>query len=128
MNDRQLTTNFKLSEFACRDGTHVPDQFYDNVLTLAEQLQVIRDIILEPIYITSGFRTVSYNKQVGGAANSYHLKAMAADIYVKNTSMDGFHAMLKAYMDMDNIIAGGLKHYKKQNFIHYDIRGHYVTW
>lgn len=40
-----------------------------------------------PIYVTSGYRCPELNKLVGGAAQSYHLRGMAADI----TSRCPFH-------------------------------------
>lgn len=37
-----------------------------------------------PWVITAGYRTVSHNKKLGGAPNSWHLKGMAADIACTN--------------------------------------------
>ena len=38
----------------------------------------------QPIYINSGIRSVSYNTQIGGAADSMHMYGLAADISVRN--------------------------------------------
>lgn len=73
-----IAPNFKVSEFACKDGTDEILIDYD----LAVLLQSIRDHFGRAVVITSGYRTPEYNKKVGGATGSYHTKGMAADIYI----------------------------------------------
>ena len=75
-----LTRNFNLSEFRCKDGTGVPPEYLCNVRVLATNLQVIRAKIGQPLVIVSGYRTPEHNRTCGGATNSYHLSAQAADI------------------------------------------------
>ena len=36
------------------------------------------------VIVTSGYRSVDYNKRIGGAKNSMHIKGMAVDISVTN--------------------------------------------
>src|SRR5690606_32669728 len=80
-----LTKNFSMAEFDCKDGTAVPEKYHANVKELAENLQVLRDHINEPVLITgSGYRTPTHNAKVGGAKNSQHLTASGADINAKN--------------------------------------------
>ncbi len=121
-----LTKNFKLSEFACKDGTPVPSELFDNVSELARNLQVIRDDVKSAISVNSGYRTPSHNASVGGKPNSYHLKAMAADIVVDGLRPSELAKLIKGLMDSGSIKRGGLKAYS--TFVHYDIRGHYATW
>lgn len=75
---KQLTKNFVVSEFACKDGT-------DKVL-IAEKLpmvlQFIRARVNRSVTINSAYRTEKHNKSVGGASNSQHLLGYAADIKV----------------------------------------------
>lgn len=78
MNDIQVSKNFKLREFECRDGSHLVK--LDE--RLLEKLQKMRDIIKKPIIVHSGYRTPEYNKKVGGAPRSQHLEGKAADIKV----------------------------------------------
>lgn len=77
-----MTPNFDLKEFL-NPGDPLPDDLIlANLDSVANRLQVIRDLIQLPIQITSGYRTPEHNKKVGGSPNSYHLKGMAADIVV----------------------------------------------
>ena len=56
-----------------------------NLVTLITRvLDPIRERWQSPIYINSGYRCAELNKKVGGAANSYHLRGMAADITAKS--------------------------------------------
>lgn len=43
-------------------------------------LEPLRAKAGRPLLINSGFRSAKLNKKVGGVANSYHLKGLAADI------------------------------------------------
>lgn len=117
----KLTKNFNLIEFHCKDGTEVPFNLACNVLKLAEALQVIRDHIKVPIHINSAYRTLEHNKKINGAKNSYHLKAMAADITVKTISPEKMMITVNELINQNKIPQGGLFLYP--GFIHYDIRG-----
>lgn len=77
----KLSANFYVKEFACKDGT-------DMILIsreLVEVLQKIRNYFKKPVTITSGYRTPSHNKKIGGASGSKHTKGLAADIKVSGT-------------------------------------------
>lgn len=135
MKQKQLTKNFNISEFRCKDGSDVPDELENNCLELATNLQVIRDqFSIElgsdmPLIILSGYRSPEHNKKVKGATNSYHTKAMASDITLKDKSLlNHLYIMIKEMIDFEKIKAGGITFYRDKNFIHYDIRGSKVTW
>ena len=49
---------------------------------LVDMLDKARGIAGTPFIITSGFRTVAHNKEVGGVDNSSHTKGLAADLKV----------------------------------------------
>ena len=92
----QITPHFRSKEFNCKDGTHVPNQYMPNVKALAQQLEVLRAALgNKPIIITSGYRTPAHNKKVGGADNSQHLTASAADIVVKGVPPEQIAATLQ---------------------------------
>ena len=66
--------------------------------------------------ITSGYRTPTHNKEVGGAKYSYHMRGMAADIRVKGMSPKELANKLDAIVpDECGIIV-----YK--NWVHFDVR------
>ena len=81
---RKLSANFTVAEFACKDGSD--PVFVDS--SLAALLQKIRDHFGRPVVITSGYRTASHNKSVGGAAYSQHLYGRAADIRVQGIPVE----------------------------------------
>lgn len=127
MTSKQLTKNFNLSEFHCKDGTEVPFEFYDNVQELANNLQVLRDYLGEPLYISgSGYRTPEHNAAVGGAPESQHLTASAADISAKNKTPKQLAAVIEKLIKKGKLWFGGIGIYK--GFIHVDIRKTKARW
>ena len=47
---------------------------------LIDKLDIFRGLIYRPITVTSGYRTVDFNRKVDGDSNSEHLYGLAADI------------------------------------------------
>lgn len=123
----QLTKNFTIEEFDCKDGTQVPLNLVCNVNKLAQNLQALRDHLKEPVFITgSGYRTPSHNKAVGGANESEHLKANAADINVKSKSPRQLANVIEKLIASGKMEQGGIGVYK--GFVHYDRRGTKARW
>lgn len=116
VNNLQLTDNFKLSEFACRDGSE--ELMLD--MDLVHKLQVLRNKLGKPIRVTSGYRNPEYNEKVGGVKNSQHLLGKAADIQVDG--MDTVELSRHAKMVGFN----GIGIYK--NFVHVDVRDVEANW
>ena len=77
--NEKLSENFRVSEFACKDGT---DKIYIDV-DMIPILQTIRDVGGR-VTINSAYRTVTHNQKVGGASKSYHLSGQAFDITSEN--------------------------------------------
>lgn len=117
----QLTANFNIKEFACKDGTAVPAHLLYNVRQLALNLQIIRDFLNAPVTVNSGYRTPVYNKKVGGAPASQHLLANAADIKVFGYSSQFVFTKIRLLMKEGKIEAGCVILYN--TFVHYDRRG-----
>jgi uncharacterized protein YcbK (DUF882 family) len=115
----QLTKDFNVIEFACHDGTAVPQNLLCNVQSLAEQLQVLRDDAGVPILIMSGYRTKEHNRKVGGATRSQHLLAKAGDLVTKTLTPKQLHARIEKLIKAGKMKNGGLGLYK--TFVHYDI-------
>jgi uncharacterized protein YcbK (DUF882 family) len=123
-----LTTNFAISEFACKTKppTPVPEQFICNVQKVAAQLQILRDHIGQAIHITSAYRTPAYNKSVGGSPKSQHLTASAADIWVKGMTPVQLAAVVERLIAEKKLTFGGIGIYK--TFVHVDIRKTRTRW
>ena len=49
-----------------------------------EVLEPARKVIGEPIHITSGYRCLALNRAVGGVAQSYHVRGLAADLHIES--------------------------------------------
>src|SRR5688500_9570925 len=112
MSNGQLTKNFHIREFKCKDGSPVPVELIPNVLELAKQLQVIRDFIGEPIHLNSAYRSPDYNKRIGGVANSQHVLAKAADCTTKNKTPKQFAAIVEKLIKEGKVKIGGIGIYK----------------
>lgn len=122
----KLTSNFYLEEFACKDGTPVPEKYLHNVQKLASQLQILRDFLKEPIHLNSGYRTPAYNKKVGGKPKSQHLTASAADITVKSKTPKQLKAIVEKLIKEKKLSIGGIGLYP--GFLHVDIRETPARW
>ncbi|MBP3201351.1 MAG: DUF882 domain-containing protein [Lachnospiraceae bacterium] len=116
----KLSENFKVKEFACRDGS---DKLLADLL-LVDKLQGLRNFTDKPVIIPSAYRTESYNKQCGGATNSYHLSGMAADVYC-----DGVSPIVIALWAEFNGLGGiGVYLNRDREFVHLDTRPTKYRW
>lgn len=122
------TAHFALKEFDCKDSarTRAPEAIRGNIQTVMEQLEVLRVDLGVPITITSGYRTVAYNKSVGGATKSQHLCGTAADIKVKDHTPTQVKAAIERLIAAGKMKQGGVGLYN--TFVHYDIRGTKARW
>lgn len=75
----------------------------------------MRDVIGAAITITSGYRCASHNKDVGGAANSQHLRGIAADIVVNGMAPIDVLRSAETIPDFNGFGLGG-------SFVHVDVR------
>ena len=115
----KLTKSFQLSEFACNDGTQVPENLIPAVKELAKNLQVLRDEIGESLTINSGYRSPAWNKKIGGVKSSMHLKAMASDLVCKSLTPKQLKAVIEKLIKEGKMKNGGIGLYP--SFVHYDI-------
>lgn len=116
--NKKLSTNFKLKEFACKDGS-------DTVFVapeLVEVVQKIRDYFGKPVHINSGYRTDSYNKKIGGATYSQHMYGVAVDIHINGVKP----RKIAEYVETLLPDKGGIGIYK--NFVHVDVREQKTRW
>ena len=113
---KQLTKDFKVKEFRCKDGS-------DKILIdddLVELLQQIRDAFGKPVTINSAYRSPAHNKKVGGASNSQHVKGTAADIRVENVPPFVVAAWMEQHIKAVGKHACG--YYPISLFCHVDVR------
>ena len=76
---KSITDNFKIKEFACKDGSDTIVLHEDFV----NKLQQIRNHFGKPLNINSAYRTREYNRKEGGSSNSFHIKGRAFDLAIK---------------------------------------------
>lgn len=122
----KVTANFSKEEFDCADGTQMPIEVFNNVIELAESLEVLRAHFNAPITINSAWRTATYNRKVGGAVNSQHLSGRASDIVVKGVPPEEVANAIEFLIECGLMKEGGVGRY--DTFTHYDIRGNKARW
>lgn len=132
----QLTKDFHIREFKCKDGTQVPLEFIPNVQELANNLQVLRDHLSNKyapakpngvrLSLISGYRTTDYNTKVGGSPKSQHKKAKAGDLVSELLTPKKLGAEIKMLIKLGKMKQGGVGIYP--SFVHYDTRGTEARW
>jgi uncharacterized protein YcbK (DUF882 family) len=120
VKDIQLSKNFKLSEFVCKDGSgkvlYAP--------TLIEKLQLLRNALMRSIVVVSAYRTPEYNTKVGGAPKSQHMEGTASDIKVPGvTPLEVAKAAEKV-----GFTGIGVYTHDGNNFTHVDVRPSKSYW
>jgi uncharacterized protein YcbK (DUF882 family) len=115
---KSVSANFKVKEFACKDGS---DPIFISP-ELVEVLQKIRTHFGRPVTINSAYRTPTHNKKEGGATHSQHLYGTAADIVVTGISPNE----VAKYAETLLVNKGGIGIYK--NFTHVDVRTAKSRW
>lgn len=116
--NKKVSTNFRVKEFACNDGSD--PVFVDS--ELVEILQKIRNYFGKPVTITSAYRTPTHNKSCGGTTYSQHLYGKAADIKISGVSPE----KVAQYAEKLLTNSGGIGIYN--TFTHIDVRGKKSRW
>lgn len=122
----QITQHFYLDEFTCKDMSDIGLGVFNNILKLANEMQKIRTHLNTPITVNSGYRSLSYNKSIGGASKSQHLLGKACDFTAKGLTPYEVAEIVENLMQGELIINGGLGEY--DTFTHYDIRNTPARW
>ena len=109
-----LSKNFTLDELtlsqeAARSGLkNVPDaEQTESLRLLCENvLQPLRDRVRRPVVVSSGFRSVTVNRRIGGSQSSQHCRGQAADITVPGMTPAEVVALIRAMkLPVDQCIA-----------------------
>ena len=116
--NKKVSTNFKVREFSCADGS---DPIFISP-ELVSVLQNIRTHFGKPVTITSAYRTPTHNKKVGGVNDSMHLYGAAADIKIKDITPH----QVAQYAEKLLTGKGGIGVYN--SFVHIDIRPTKARW
>lgn len=70
-----------------------------NIIETANRMDAIRNIIVKPIYVTSWYRPLAYNRLIGGAKSSYHTSGLAVDFIVKGYQSDAVRELLIDFLE-----------------------------
>jgi len=114
----QLTTHFNSKEFRCKDNSNI---IFVGV-ELLEILEDIREHFNKPVIINSGYRTIEYNKKIGGVANSKHCAGIASDIKINGIAPKEIYS----YLDSKYNSKYGIGLYN--TFVHIDTRENKARW
>lgn len=115
------TAHLNWVELGCKDGTPYPNEFRvdGRALRLAIVFENIRSMYDEPISIFSAYRTLKWNKKIGGAKYSQHLYGKALDLAPpEGITIRKFYNDIRLNTTLFGI--NGLGRYL--TFIHVDIR------
>ena len=122
----KLTKNFNLIEFQSKDGAKMPPEVLNNIIELAQNLQVIRNEAKCPLHINSAYRSPAHNERIGGVKNSKHTLGLASDLTSRNHKPKQLYKLIECLINDGKIRQGGLSSYP--SFVHYDIRGVKARW
>lgn len=110
-----LSEHFSRHEFDCPCG-----KLANPKKELIDSLELLRSIWNKPILVTSGFRSVPYNRDIGGVPLSHHLHNRAADIVIRGIDTS---VIAKEARKLFN----GVGEYR--TFVHVDVRrGRKARW
>ena len=115
---KQISKNFKVREFACKDGSDIV--LIDPLLVWI--LQNVRDHFGKSVNINSAYRTPSHNTKIGGSANSRHMEGSAADFVVVGVAAKDVQAYLESILPN----TGGIG--KASDYTHVDTRETKSRW
>lgn len=78
----------------------------ENLKTTATNLEIVRDILDNPMNISSGYRCIELNTAIGGARNSQHVDGKAVDFTCPDTGTPRqlVSILSKSGIDFDQLI------------------------
>lgn len=103
-----------ISTVSTAQENNLPD--WDDINRLLELcrwiLDPVREMYGKPIVVTSGFRSPSLNRLVGGVPTSQHMQGLAADLLCYD-SKALFDLIAESDLPFDQLI-----YYQKRKFVH----------
>lgn len=113
----KVADHFTLGEFQCHNGADTVK--YDKQIVTA--LEAARLFFNVPITVSSAYRPANYNKKIGGATGSYHVKGRAVDHYCKLS-----YTLLAKFYEVYGL--KGIGCYYDDHFVHIDSRATKFYW
>lgn len=123
-NKTHITPHFTWAEAQSHDGAAMPDDVRKHVISVARELEKVRDVLGKPIRVLSWYRSPHQNTAVGGAKNSQHLYGRAVDLDMKGLTQ---HEVVSAAEQVPAFRNGGIGAYPAGG-VHLDNRGYKARW
>ena len=121
--NKKLSEHFSSSEFDCHGNGCCTSTVINE--KLVEYLELLRKHFGKPITITSGYRCLVHNRNVGGATGSRHSKGDAADIVIQGIAP----RTVAQYAESIGILGIGLYETAADgHFVHIDTRDYKSFW
>ncbi len=120
----EFTSYFRRTRNGVRNAPP-PVALRENIIPTLRIVDDLREHFGRPIVILSSYRSPAYNKAVGGASASIHMKFNALDIAVAGVSPSTVFKTLRTWRTCGRF-TGGLGLY--ETFVHIDTRGYNATW
>lgn len=104
-------------------NTAPPKELWKNMIPTAVAANEAREKLGAPIKVRSAYRSPAYNRRIGGARASQHMKFTALDLGTDKPAQ-----LYKILLEMrrDGKFKGGLGLYR--SFVHLDTRGVNANW
>lgn len=103
-------------------NTDPPRSLWPSLLAVTKVADEARHRIGRPLRINSAYRNAAYNRAIGGASASIHMRGGALDLSGSPVTM---RRILRELRD-EGLFKGGIGRYS--TFTHVDVRGKNVDW
>ncbi|MDJ0580945.1 D-Ala-D-Ala carboxypeptidase family metallohydrolase [Crocosphaera sp.] len=122
----KVSKYFSVGEVTHCDCRRIPtdDTIKQNIFTLAQELDKVREAWGGPIKVNSWYRPPAVNRAVGGASNSQHLYGKAADILPLQGNIYKFQDWLDKTAWKNKALGYGAN----KGFVHLDLRPGHIRW
>lgn len=125
-SDSRISKYFSVGEVTNNDPRRIPtdNTIKQNIITLAQELDKVREAWGSGIIVTSWYRPPAVNRAIGGATRSQHLSGKAADIRPVQGDLYRFQDWLDKGLWSDKALGYGAK----KGFVHVDLRPGKIRW
>ena len=122
----KVSRYFTVREVTNGERRRIPhdEQIKANIITLAQELDKVREQWGSAILVNSWYRPPAVNKAVGGASNSQHIYGKAADIRPAQGNLYDFQDWLDNEVWTNRALGYGAK----KGFVHLDLRLGKIRW